>query len=542
MGQDNSCAEEGQPGKCATGSADRRSSISCASAPASGATVSLAGIEGFQVVRLLPYSPAHKAGLVPYFDIITALDHVLLNTEGKQALQFFKSYVANHRDTPVCFTMFNLYNRTYRDVYCIPSDEWGGVGLLGCSIEWSSAASCPERCLHIVDVLEGSPAACCRELKANRDYIVGMQMAQEPLVTVITLIKNQNDFYKRLESWHEEQRWMLERQQRFPSETIEVPHVLLLLVYNSENNTVKEVAVEMGTNPEAALGISVATGLLHIIPSVVTAGDSSAGASLPVMNKFVFLGPSAAMPIGASSSKEQALIGVHSTPPVGATLPPQERFKEPQDFLPQPPHSLPSEEVQEFGTVVPKTTNGMVHLQDSLVNLHPRPSPEQQQPPYPSAEAAPHAMLQPTSYSSVPLTQNGEARVPVPSAPASREQSSPLVSKVSTGDSALHCSTMAHEAAVVSDHQLGQHALRVEQPHDSLPPLSAPRPAPTPTSSVFSVNGYCAHGASPAPCTSGSLPQQPHSEDVPTFSVTRMPPPLQFPVFPRAAAARHTTV
>jgi hypothetical protein len=303
MGQDQSRAKNAQA--AVTG---EQGTFVAGSQDSAVATVPLAGIEGFQVVRLLPYSPAHKAGLVPYFDIITSLDHVLLETEGKPALQFFKSYIASHRDQPVCFTVFNLHIRAYRDVYCVPSDAWGGGGLLGCSIEWSRAESCPERCVHVVDVLEGSPAAYSGELKANRDYIIGMQTAQEPL---ISLIKNQKDFYSRLEGWHEEQRWTLERKQRFPSEAVDVPHMLLFLVYNSENNTVKEVAVEMGTNPDAALGMSVATGLLHIIPSTATAGDAAAASSLPVMNAFVRLEANRAI----RSTPEMPAPATLSTPP-----------------------------------------------------------------------------------------------------------------------------------------------------------------------------------------------------------------------------------
>ncbi|KPA81070.1 putative Golgi reassembly stacking protein (GRASP-like) [Leptomonas pyrrhocoris] len=319
MGQDQSRTQNGQ-------AAATRTQVPAGVAGSQGAavaTVPLTGIEGFQVVRLLPYSPAHKAGLVPYFDLITSLDHVPLESEGKPALQFFKSYIANHRDQPICFTVFNLHIRAYRDVYCVPSDAWGGGGLLGCSVEWSRAEGCLERCVHVVDVLEGSPAAYSGELQANRDYIIGMQTAQEPL---ISLIKSQKDFYSRLEDWHEEQRWALERQQRFPNEAVDLPHILLFLVYNSESNTVKEVAVEMGTNPEAALGMSVATGLLHIVPSATTTGDAATADSLPIMNKFVRL---------------EADRAITSTPgaPAPATLPP------PPSFLAQ---QLPPQQDQQY--------------------------------------------------------------------------------------------------------------------------------------------------------------------------------------------------
>lgn len=345
MGQDQSRLKNGQAG-AAAGSVNGGSGA--AALPAAGvagsqgsavATVPLAGIEGFQIVRLLPFSPAHAAGLVPYFDIVTSLDHVLLESEGKPALQFFKSYIANHRDQPVCFTVYNLHIRAYRDVYCVPSDAWGGGGLLGCSIEWSRAVACPERCVHVVDVLEGSPAARSGELKANRDYIIGMQTAQESL---ISLIKNQKDFYSRLEGWHEEQRWTLERKQRFPQEAVEVPHILLFLVYNSENNTVKEVAVEMGTNPEAALGMSVATGLLHIIPSAATAGDAATATALPVMNKFVRVEANRAI----TSTPEAPPPPTLTPPPAEHAQELQQQQQQQQTADAQAQQSHPGEEVE----------------------------------------------------------------------------------------------------------------------------------------------------------------------------------------------------
>ncbi|KAK7201356.1 Golgi reassembly stacking protein (GRASP) [Novymonas esmeraldas] len=496
MGQDNSRAETGSPAQGgAAGAALRQPAAGVAGAAPSAAVLPLAGVEGFQVVRLLPYSPAHKAGLVPFFDIITALDHVLIGSEGRPAMQFFKSYVANHRDEPVCFTVFNLHIRAYRDVHCIPSDEWGGGGLLGCSIEWTRAEPCPERCVHVVDVLEGSPAAHSRELKANRDYIIGMQTAQEPL---ITLIKDQRDFYSRLEAWHDEQRWTLERNQRFPSEAVEVPHVLLLLVYNSENNTVKEVAVEMGTHPDAALGMSVATGLLHIIPSAATSAEIAAGASLPVMNKFVSVGASLVMP---------------SPAPL-------------ETAAPQPPHHTTSSSA-DYGVhrVVAKVpTEPTAHPHESPVDSHQQTFPPVPPPQQHAEVAAPHHKP--------PSEPHGAASPPLPPPPLLN----PFADEAPSADAVLEGRT-----ALPPPPQLLPSPPQVAQRGSSTGAAVSSTPSPPSGAAPPQVNGtpYPPTASTPRVPTPPPLVQQRlHPSVLPTFSSQRMPPPLHFPVFPHGAAKR----
>ncbi|CAJ1033789.1 putative Golgi reassembly stacking protein (GRASP homologue) [Leishmania braziliensis MHOM/BR/75/M2904] len=540
MGQDNGSAKGDPPRQTATGGAERSLPAGSASTAPSVASVPLSGVVGFQVVRLLPYSPAHKAGLVPFFDIITALDHVLLDSEGEQGMQFFKSYVVNHRGQSVCFTTYNLYCRGYRDVYCVPSDEWSGGGLLGCSIEWTRADACPERCVHVVDVLECSPAAYSRELKANRDYILGMQIAQEPL---ITLIKNQKDLYSRLEAWHEEQRWALERKQRFPDETVEVPHVLLFLVYNSENNTVKEVGVEMGTVPETALGISVATGLLHIIPSIDTSASLANGASLPVMSKFMSVGPSVAMLASAQHQQHQTLQESPTTVLVGAASHPPEQLLGPKDCLPQPPHWPLSEETHMRCDVTDSPAAPTTHPRESPVESYQQPYSQWPQPQHQSAETTLYPMPPPASCSIIPPPHDGDAGETTAAVQTGQETFNPFANEESPDYDVLEGAPLARGTSVVADCQLGQHTLTKEQfPSSSRlpPPLS---PSPPSASLPAEVNGSHNHDAAPAsyfPPPPPPPPQPLPMTAMPTFSSQRMPPPLYFPVFPGAAAAKRT--
>ncbi|CAG9580862.1 putative Golgi reassembly stacking protein [Leishmania major strain Friedlin] len=537
MGQDQSRAKACQLGQAETGGTDRSVSAGSASAAPWEAPVSLAGVEGFQVVRLLPDSPAHKAGLIPFFDIVTALDKVLLESEGKAALSFFKSYVANHRDQPVCFTTFNLYSRTYRDVYCVPSDEWGGGGLLGCSIEWTRADACPERCVHVVDVLEGSPAACSTELQANRDYIIGMQTVQE---TLITLIKSQKDFYCRLEAWHEEQRWALERKQFFPNERVEVPHVLLFLVYNSESNTIEEVEVEMGTNPEAAVGISVATGLLHIIPSVATA-DLAVGASLPVMSKFASVGHSVVTPTRAQQQEHQLLQDVSLTPAVGAAPQPREQSQESTGSAqPLPSLPLPQEAHARCAVVDSPEVHTMTNPHEPPMNSCPQPCPPRPQLQQQLTEAALYSMPSLASFNVAPPPRHDAAGGTAAAAvEMGQKPFNPFAEEASPDYDVLEGAPLAHEGVMAAEHHLGQHAPTMEQPYSSsYPPLSSQSP-PLSGSLPAQMNGsHNPATALPSYSAPPPPPQQLHVTTMPTFSSQRMPPPLQFPVFPGAAAAK----
>ncbi|KPI88128.1 putative Golgi reassembly stacking protein (GRASP) [Leptomonas seymouri] len=595
MGQDQSRGGDGSAGPTA-GQGPGGAAVGIAGSQGSAvATVPLAGIEGFQVVRLLPYSPAHKAGLVPFFDIITALDHAPLELQGSSALQYFKSYIANHRDRSVCFSVFNLYVRAYRDVYCVPSDAWGGGGLLGCSIEWSRAETCPERCVHVVDILEGSPAADSGEFCANRDYIIGMQTIQEPL---ISLIKNQKDFYSRVEGWHEEQRWLLERKQRFPSEAVEVPHVLLFLVYNSEENTVREVAVEMGTSPEATLGMSVATGLLHVIPSAVTVGGAATELSLPVMSRFVKLEASRAI---TSTIENPAPTTPQPPPPYDAPqgqephphYPPQDAYPHPEggsapqdcshDGESAPVAPVVQDKELLSATLSPPPTDAAADSTGAPLDDYPTltspPSPpppqtltsqdDRLQVPAPPMPPPPMEGFIPPLRNAVPATAMGpssQALVPPPAAhKAHLAKKSPLLSALASmeayehpsGAGSLHSfsGTPSHLRAqqpqlqpwtqppgvnppAQSQQPPAPQSVRIEAA-EAVPLIISPHTEPPAASNTPLAS---AHGPSNPPSAPAQpLQQHPQPESQRTaFSRTNMPPPLHYPVFP-GAALRHPT-
>lgn len=422
--------------------------------------VELSNIRGFQLVRLLPHSPAHNCGLVSYFDIITALDHMILSEQETHPFSFFRSYIAGHRDTPVCVTVYSLRLRSYRDVSLTPSSAWGGGGLLGCSIEWVEAANAVQKCWHIVEILERSPAAFCPDLHEGRDYILGMQQPDEQL---ISLLQSQDDFHARLYMWQDLQRSAIEQHMRYPSENIEIPHTLLLLIYDVEENRVKEILVDMGKEPGTPLGIVVATGLLHLIPAATE--EDTAG--LPVMDRF-FLPreldfttdyphpPSAAVSAVAAASATVAPCpsvsslptgGPSILPPIAASMP--LAAAPPSAPPPLPPQHPTASAVNPFGppqsqeTASPPPT---VHAA-ALAQHQPPPPPPSVPPPHglpmfaqpcaalqpppqlatkstpavspplpPSApeHAAPHTLLPPPQYAAPPQPQPLTSQVPAP--------------------------------------------------------------------------------------------------------------------------------
>ncbi|ESS69592.1 Golgi reassembly stacking protein [Trypanosoma cruzi Dm28c] len=229
----------------------------------------LKGICGLQVARVLPRSPAHNVGLVPFFDIITAVEDCPLVDEDVAVMQF-RSFVSQRKNSQLLLRVYNLHVRAYRELVCFPSTSWGGAGLLGCSIEWCRAKDCLRRSWHVVGILPGSPAAHCEELRAERDFIIGMQRPEEP---VVTLLKDEDDFYGRVDLWRSLQRVAIQRLNRnsmaLPAgadgkaaSSADIGR-LLLLVYDALENEVKEVVLDVGPDVDAPLGLNLAAGLLH---------------------------------------------------------------------------------------------------------------------------------------------------------------------------------------------------------------------------------------------------------------------------------------
>nr|XP_054339481.1 Golgi reassembly-stacking protein 1 isoform X7 [Pongo pygmaeus] len=134
------------------------------------------GAEGFHLHGVQENSPAQQAGLEPYFDFIITIGHSRLNKENDTLKALLKANV----EKPVKLEVFNMKTMRVREVEVVPSNMWGGQGLLGASVRFCSFRRASEQVWHVLDVEPSSPAALAG-LRPYTDYVVGSdQILQEP--------------------------------------------------------------------------------------------------------------------------------------------------------------------------------------------------------------------------------------------------------------------------------------------------------------------------------------------------------------------------
>ncbi|XP_038611723.1 Golgi reassembly-stacking protein 1 isoform X2 [Tachyglossus aculeatus] len=187
------------------------------------------GAEGFHLHGVQENSPAQQAGLEPFFDFILTIGHARLNKENATLKDLLKANV----EKPVKLEVYNMKTMKVREVEVVPSNMWGGQGLLGASVRFCSFRGASEH-----DVEPSSPAALAG-LQPYTDYVVGSDQ----------ILQESEDFYSLIES-HEGK-------------------PLKLLVYNWETDACREVLVTPNSawGGEGSLGCGIGYGYLHRIPS-----------------------------------------------------------------------------------------------------------------------------------------------------------------------------------------------------------------------------------------------------------------------------------
>ncbi|XP_006890708.1 PREDICTED: Golgi reassembly-stacking protein 1 [Elephantulus edwardii] len=191
------------------------------------------GSEGFHLHGVQENSPAQQAGLEPYFDFILTIGHLRLNRENDTLRTLLKANL----EKPVKLEVFSMKTRKVREVVVVPSNMWGGQGLLGASVRFCSFRRASEQVWHVLDVEPSSPAARAG-LRPYTDYVVGSDQ----------LLQESEDFFTLIES-HQGQ-------------------PVKLMVYNSELDFCREVTVipNAAWGGEGSLGCDVGYGYLHRIP------------------------------------------------------------------------------------------------------------------------------------------------------------------------------------------------------------------------------------------------------------------------------------
>ncbi|KAL7851415.1 hypothetical protein AOLI_G00217710 [Acnodon oligacanthus] len=192
------------------------------------------GTRGYHVHGIQEESPAEKAGLEPFFDFIISIGNSRLNQENDMLKDLLKANV----EKPVKMEVFNTKSMKIRELQVVPSNMWGGQGLLGASVSFCSFQGANEHVWHVLEVEVNSPAAVAG-LKAYTDFIVGADQVLQDTEDLFSLIEaNEGKSLK-------------------------------LLVYNTETDACREVVVTPNGawGGEGSLGCGIGFGYLHRIPA-----------------------------------------------------------------------------------------------------------------------------------------------------------------------------------------------------------------------------------------------------------------------------------
>ncbi|XP_028282978.1 Golgi reassembly-stacking protein 1a [Parambassis ranga] len=196
--------------------------------------VSEGGTYGYHVHGVQPNSPAESAGLQPFFDFILSLDNKRLNEENDQLKEILKA----NMERAVIMEVYSTKTTRVRELEVVPSNMWGGQGLLGASVRFCSYQGASENVWHVLDVEPSSPASLAG-LQPHSDFIVGADQ----------VLQDSEDFFSLIEA-HEGK-------------------PLKLLVYSTETDACREVVVTPNGawGGEGSLGCGIGYGYLHRIPA-----------------------------------------------------------------------------------------------------------------------------------------------------------------------------------------------------------------------------------------------------------------------------------
>lgn len=217
--------------------------------------------QGYHVVRVAAGSPAHLAGIEPFFDFCVGIDGVALDptkdVDGAgdaTGLGAWKS-LEEREGTQVTLNVWNSKRQQLREVSLIPSRQWSSQpstssingtsseatsqpSLLGLSLRLCNPSQALSHVWHILEILEGSPAESAG-LVPFGDFVIGWPGG---------VLQAEGDFYELVEA--------------------HTDRALRLYVYNSDYDHTREVIIvpnrEWGG--EGLLGCGVGYGLLHRIP------------------------------------------------------------------------------------------------------------------------------------------------------------------------------------------------------------------------------------------------------------------------------------
>ncbi|XP_067234764.1 Golgi reassembly-stacking protein 1b [Chanodichthys erythropterus] len=201
---------------------------------------------GYHVHAIQENSPAERAGLEPFFDFILSIGHTRLNKESSTLQDLLKANV----EKPVKLEVYSSKVMKIRELEVVPSNMWGGQGLLGASVRFCAFQGANHNVWHVLDVEPNSPADLAG-LKPYSDYIVGADQ----------VLQESEDFFSLIEASEGK--------------------ALTLLVYNTQCDRCREVMITPNGawGGEGSLGCGVGFGYLHRIPMRPFTSDQHQNAS-----------------------------------------------------------------------------------------------------------------------------------------------------------------------------------------------------------------------------------------------------------------------
>ncbi|KAK5973074.1 Golgi reassembly-stacking protein 2 [Trichostrongylus colubriformis] len=257
------------------------------------------GTEGYHVLRVQENSPGQAAGLEPFFDFIVSIGNIRLDKDNDTMKEILKQHI----EKPIEVTVYNSKTQTVRQTTVVPSEMWGGQGLLGVSIRFCSFDGASQHVWHVVSVQPNSPASIAG-LVSNSDYILGAESVLNQADDLIALVQANEG------------------------------KPLKLYVYNVDTDVVREVSLTPNSawGGEGCLGCDIGYGYLHRIP--ISVDRSKPKSPVPPV---VATQPKLAQP-GSTGIPQ---IDQVSKPPAPSSFPDPSQFAVPTSMPPPSNFTLP---------------------------------------------------------------------------------------------------------------------------------------------------------------------------------------------------------
>lgn len=194
---------------------------------------------GWRILAVDPRGPCKDCEIIPFFDYILEINGHLL---GRSDL--LKKELESNRNQQTKLFVLNYKTSKVREVEVCPSDNWGGIGMLGLMIANDDYATADERVIRILNVFPESPADAAG-LHPFVDYVLGTD----------------SRIFQGLDGFEE---FVVKR----------ADTEIRLMVYNSNICQVRDVRITptsswSAANDQGVLGCEVSSGLLHKIPDVL---------------------------------------------------------------------------------------------------------------------------------------------------------------------------------------------------------------------------------------------------------------------------------